>query len=164
MASINGFKLKKVKTHRGHEGEPLDEADIYYNETKIGEYTAGDWGGPCNINIPDKSIYKLLVEVNNKWFSKYNHGIIPDEYDMLKMYANNPEGIILELLGLRDIEKTATNNMKKYPGSCYVLYLNANNELYYKTIKNDDSEIRKSISNHKVIFLARSSSSFDLSV
>ena len=29
MASINGVSLKAVKTFRGHEGEPLAQANIY---------------------------------------------------------------------------------------------------------------------------------------
>lgn len=30
MAKINNFELKNVRTFYGHEGEPLEQGDVYY--------------------------------------------------------------------------------------------------------------------------------------
>ena len=46
---FNGYWLKNVKTHKGHEGEPLVQASVYKDGKRIGFYSDGDWGGPSDL-------------------------------------------------------------------------------------------------------------------
>ena len=46
---FGGYWLKNVKSHKGHEGEPLVQASVYKDGKRIGFYSDGDWGGPPNL-------------------------------------------------------------------------------------------------------------------
>lgn len=51
MASIKNFQLKAVKTFRGHEGEPLRQANLYFNNKKAGFLSEDSYGGYPIIQI-----------------------------------------------------------------------------------------------------------------
>ena len=55
MAIIKGFQLKAIKSFRGHEGEPLKQANLYFNNKKVGFVSEDGHGGYPKINL-DKDI------------------------------------------------------------------------------------------------------------
>ena len=164
MVSINGFNLRKVTIYKGHEGEPLEQASIYLNNTEIGYYSQGDWGGLSTLEFKDSKQRDIFIQTSNRWLDKYPNGIIPDEFDMRSLYRDDPEGLILELLTLKEIEKAAKKAMRKVPNSAYILFKGQGNKLYEKLILNKDDAILDFISKNKAVFLVRSDKSFELTI
>ena len=66
--NIKGFHLRNVVNFKGHEGEPLAQADLYLKEPgkrvkKLGFLSDGDWGGPIVERFDSKEIEEKYVEV-----------------------------------------------------------------------------------------------------
>lgn len=68
------FTVKKLKTYRGHEGEPLAQGDLYIDGKKAGFLSQGDWGGPAILRIDDPSLSKKVDEYIA------NHAPVENEY------------------------------------------------------------------------------------
>lgn len=61
MAVIKGFQLKAVTNFRGHEGEPLQQANLYLQNKKVGFLSEDANGGMAQIDI--------LPEFREQWES-----------------------------------------------------------------------------------------------
>lgn len=81
MASIKGITLKAVKTHRGHEGEPLLQGNIYIDNKKAGFYADGDWGGNPTIQF-DNPEFKEIFEARMYEYYAEN----PDSFEDAEMF------------------------------------------------------------------------------
>ncbi len=46
-------QIKKYKTFRGHESEPLAQGDLYFRGKKIIEWSDDSWGGPLRVEFVD---------------------------------------------------------------------------------------------------------------
>lgn len=115
MATLHKFSLKKVVNYKGHEGEPLSQADVYYDGKKIGFWSMGDFGGEDNFDF-DYSYLKTIKETWDGW-KKENLG-----------YSLELVGAMFfgELLTLMDTEKF----FKKMVKTGYEIVIQVNG-LYY---------------------------------
>jgi hypothetical protein len=59
MASVKGFEVKAIKGFRGHEGEPLQKANLYYENKKVGFLSDDANGGSPVIQVDE--------EYSSKW-------------------------------------------------------------------------------------------------
>lgn len=90
-----------VKTHRGHEGEPLRQGNIYIDNKKVGFYSDGDWGGPAEVHFDNAGATAMFEE------------------RMTAYYAENPsdfegaEWFFADVLELVELEKIYKKNAKK---------------------------------------------------
>ena len=48
-SSFGGYWLKSLKEFRGHDGESLVQANVFYKNKKIGFFSEDGWGGPCQL-------------------------------------------------------------------------------------------------------------------
>jgi len=68
MASIHGIYIKNKKNFKGHDGEPLCQADIYLGKTKIAWWTQDSHGGPDDFWFEDgfseNKLNKLIAKLN----------------------------------------------------------------------------------------------------
>lgn len=115
MASIHGISIKNKKNFKGHEGEPLCQADVYLGKTKIAWWTQDAHGGPDDFWFEDGfSERKLNDLIKNLNEDKAIHGI---------SYNGNPYTIdydlsylLTDLLVLIDDEKEYKKAVKvKFP-------------------------------------------------
>lgn len=53
--------MKGITKFRGHEGEPLEQGNVYFNGKKVGFLSEGDWGGPCSLELTSNEA-KAAVE------------------------------------------------------------------------------------------------------
>lgn len=106
MAKLKGFELKGVKNFRGHEGEPLQQGDIYYKGSKVGFYSQDSWGGCDNVSI-DYDLPKELKEEVDDILSNY---VTHFEYDNESFELKGDEYLFQDLLKIMEDEK----NFKKY--------------------------------------------------
>ena len=65
--NIKGFHLRNRVDYRGHEGEPLAQADLYLKEPgkklkKVGFLSDGDWGGPDVERFESKEAKEKYIE------------------------------------------------------------------------------------------------------
>lgn len=54
MASINGVSIKNLKEFKGHEGEPLLQGTVYYQNKQVGFWSQDAHGGPDNFNFNER--------------------------------------------------------------------------------------------------------------
>lgn len=59
---MSKYEVRGVKTHRGHEGEPLAECGLYRDGVKVAVYTDGDWGGEAQFWFVDEKAPKVEVK------------------------------------------------------------------------------------------------------
>lgn len=60
------YELKSVKGFKGHEGEPLQQGNLYLGKKKICEWTEDAHGGPFNARIYDAADEKAFAEYARK--------------------------------------------------------------------------------------------------
>lgn len=114
MASINGIKLKSIKTFKGHEQEDLIQGNVYYKNKKVGFYSQDSWGGCDNIQL-DSNLSKTLINEINDILKDYKHdtlfGGISDLYDKKYNVVSNAldlkggEYLFSDLIQLMEYEK-----------------------------------------------------------
>lgn len=104
MASIKGLMIKGLKTFRGHEGEPLNQGNIYLNSKKIGFYSDGDWGGPATVDYDTKEFSGEVQAIVKQYFKEN-----PSEY----AFANTDEYLFNDLVELMLDEKEFKQAIKK---------------------------------------------------
>ena len=76
-----------VKTHRGHEGEPLAQCTLYRNGKKVALYSDGDHGGECQIDWMDWKAPRVVVHTTNYKDEPWDMKCTPEEaiiYDHVK--------------------------------------------------------------------------------
>lgn len=100
MASIKNLSLKAITKRRGHEEEELIEANIYFNNKKVGTYKDLDWGGGTETNIEEE--YRVVIDKIENDYLKEN----PDKYQLKEM-------IYFDLLELTMLEKEFNKICKK---------------------------------------------------
>ena len=66
--NIKGFHLRNRVDYKGHEGEPLAQADLYLKEPgkkleKVGFLSDGDWGGPSVERFKSKEVEEKYLKV-----------------------------------------------------------------------------------------------------
>jgi len=71
MASLYGLTLKNITRYKGHEGEPLQQGNIYYEGKKIGFYSDGDWGRPSTIDFDNPEAEKAALAACKKYYTDY---------------------------------------------------------------------------------------------
>ena len=116
MATLHGFSLKKIVEYRGHEGEPLAQADVYYNGKQIGFWRQGDFGGEDEFHGVDSYM------IEQKYFD-----IIRDVWEetFVGMFPNriNPrysdESISADFLGTLLQIALTEKSFKKYTKKGY---------------------------------------------
>lgn len=84
MASIKGVTLKAVKTHRGHEGEPLLQGNIYIDNKKAGFYGDGDWGGSATIQFDKPEFQEIFEARMNEYYAEN-----PDTFEDAEMFFSD---------------------------------------------------------------------------
>lgn len=151
MASINGLSLKKVKTFRGHEGEPCFQGDLYLGKTKIGFWSQDSWGAIMdNIDMePGYSEQLLRNQICALNKDKEIHGVSMSggpytiEYDI--------EQLMTAYLDLADNEKSFKSAVKNgYAGT--LVLSDSFHVLTWKLPKEytelDDESLKKATSSH----------------
>lgn len=58
MASVKGFEVKAIKGFRGLEGEPLQQANLYYENKKVGFLSDDANGGSPVIQVDEEYVSK----------------------------------------------------------------------------------------------------------
>ena len=113
MASLHGFSLKKVVNYKGHEGEPLSQADIYYRGKQIGFWRMGDFGG-------EDEFYGIDSHFLPKEYFDYIRNVWGDTFDSQFPNMNTrfsdemvASSFFAELLYLHEMEKELKKIMKK---------------------------------------------------
>lgn len=101
MAMIKGVTLKALKTHRGHEGEPLQQGNIYMDNKKVGFYSDGDWGGPPTIHFDKPEAQVELTKRVEAYFAEN-----PATFDGADMFFD-------ELIKIIQLEKIFKNRAKQ---------------------------------------------------
>lgn len=134
MAKIKGFELKNVKTFRGHEGEELQQANVYYKGKKIGYYSQDSWGG-CDIFNIDYDISTELKEEIDNITNNYVGNIIFKKLDDLWRKEQNVsfkydhigyEYLFEDLLQLIYHEQLYKEYSKRYgENKIFIVYLNS---------------------------------------
>lgn len=149
MANINGLTLKGITRFKGHEGEPLIQGNIYFNNKKVGYYSQDSWGGPDTINIYNKTDEEEINKIAERFFDKYPNGIIPEDqsFTLKDLYRDNYlDGLMGEFIVLIEAEKEYKAAIKK--GYKYVLYAKKDKRHYMQvySVPNDKSleELRNS--------------------
>ncbi len=112
MASIYGVTIKNVKEWSGMEGIGT-QANVYYNNKRIGMWTDEGNGGCCNYDF-DKNIIEPAVKKYFKdWQEKYKgtiyEGLYGNDEDMQGSFYDN---FMSELANLYDREKEYKKNAK----------------------------------------------------
>ena len=113
MATMYGFTLKKIVEYKGHEGEPLVQADIYYLGKKIGFWRMGDYGGEDDfLGVDSHFLPKEYFDtIRMNWKNP-----LQDEEDF-KNYVFSDESVassfFAHLMELIDMEKEFKKVVKK---------------------------------------------------
>lgn len=102
MLNINGFELKAVKNYKGHDGQPLAQGNLYYNNKKVGFLSDSDRGGPVIIRIKDDDIEEKFNETAKQFKG--------DKASTL----NAKQFLYYHLFHIKDIEKTVKKKAKKH--------------------------------------------------
>lgn len=149
MAKIKGIELKNLVEFRGHEGEELLQADVYYKNKKVGYYSQDAWGGPDIFNLDYKLDTKTAKEVENitnnyvggKLFEKLDD-LYSKTYDINFKYEQiGYEYLFMDLLQLKEHEDLYKKYSKKLSNDrIYIVY----NDLYTKSIYSTKSDINMS--------------------
>lgn len=122
MAKIKGIELRRVNDFRGHEGEPLTQGDVYYNDKKVGYYSQDAWGGMDILNL-DYNLDKELLEEVNDVVNNYVGGVLFKKIDDLYNEKYNVnfhyeqkgyEYLFMDLLQLMEHEKLYKEYSKKF--------------------------------------------------
>jgi hypothetical protein len=132
MAKINGFELKNITNFRGHEGEDLIQANVYYKGKKVGFWSQDSWGGCDNFNLDYELNSELKEEVNNKLHT-YKGGIIFDKVDKLydktynitfehKIKQIGYEYLFSDLVQLIDFEKYYKKYTKQFNTDTIIIF------------------------------------------
>lgn len=88
MASINGLTLKNIVEFKGHEGEPLFQGNIYYNNKKVGFFSQDSWGGEEHVQV-DKAVADLFKDYQCKDYDF--KGIVWAIYDVCDLLDKEKE-------------------------------------------------------------------------
>lgn len=102
MAMIKGFQLKALKNFRGHEGEPLRQANLYFGNKKAGFVSEDAHGGYPTMDV--------LKEFRGEW--EKSTKAFADEFPE-KSTLTAEESFFYELLKLTEDEKTYKTAVKK---------------------------------------------------
>jgi len=84
---MNKYEVKGIKTHRGHEGEPLAQCTLYRNGKKVALYSDGDHGGEAQLDWMDWKAPKVVVHTTNYKGEPWDMKCTPEEaiiYDHVK--------------------------------------------------------------------------------
>ena len=100
MAIIKGFQLKAIKKFRGHEGEPLRQANLYFNNKKVGFVSEDAHGGYPIIDVDNT---KEWQEVAEEYLAEH-----PEETTF-----SPPEFLFYELFDLSENESEFKKAVKK---------------------------------------------------
>jgi len=73
------YEVKGVKTHRGHEGEPLAQCSLYRNGKKVALYSDGDWGGEARLDWSDWKAPTVIVHTTNYKDEPWDMKCTPEE-------------------------------------------------------------------------------------
>lgn len=102
MASVKGFEVKAVKGFRGKEGEALQQANLYYENKKVGFLSDDADGG-----VP-------VIQVNEDYASKWADAVA---YFKEYLYDNNQvasqEELFYYLLAIKEWEQVAKKEFQK---------------------------------------------------
>ena len=93
MVSIKGLSLKNVKSSRGHDGDSVRKANIYFNNELVGTYAETYMGGTI-VDVPSH-IRDLFKDYETVMLNG-------DDYQKVSGYI---EFAIYDLLDLNDLEK-----------------------------------------------------------
>lgn len=103
---IKDIQLKAIKTFRGHEGEELVQANVYFKNKKVGFYSDGDWGGPATLDVP-KEVLEVLAAIHEEY--------VPEKVQFTNdTVYQKAESAVESLLAFADIEKTYKKVVKKH--------------------------------------------------
>lgn len=81
------YEVKGCKTHKGHEGEPLTQCNIYRDGKKVAFYSDGDWGGPPRFEWVDRTEPQVNISIINSQDEPVSINVTPEEamlYDHIK--------------------------------------------------------------------------------
>ena len=122
MAKIKGIELKNITDFRGHEGEELTQANVYYKGKKVGYYSQDAWGGQDIFNL-DYDLDKETKDKVNEIVNNYIGGKLFEKLDDLynetyhvdfKYEQKGYEYLFMDLLQLKDHEDLYKKYKKKY--------------------------------------------------
>lgn len=122
MAKIKGIELKNITDFRGHEGEELTQANVYYKGKKVGYYSQDAWGGPDIFNLDydlDKETRDKVNEITNNYIGGKLFEKLDDLYNEtyhvdFKYEQKGYEYLFMDLLQLKDHEDLYKKYKKKY--------------------------------------------------
>ena len=141
MAKIKGIELKNVKEFRGHEGEILEQGDVYYKGKKVGFWSQDGWGGCDNFNLDYNLDKDLKVEINNI-LNNYQGNILfkgiddlyREKYNIKFNYEHKGyECLFEDLIQLREHESLYKKYSKKFNSSKIVIIYK---DLFQRAISN----------------------------
>jgi len=83
---FNGYWVKGITSHYGHEGEKLMQCSVYKDGIRFAVYSDGDWGGPSTLHPIDLKAKKAMLktfEEHAKSLGKESWEIV---YDMMNAF------------------------------------------------------------------------------
>ncbi len=151
MAKIKGIELRNVIDFRGHEGEPLTQADVYYKGKKVGFYSQDAWGGPDIFYLDydlDKDLTKEINDIVNNYIGNVLFKKLDDLYN--KQYNVNfhyeqkgYEYLFMDLLQLMEFEDLYKEYSKKFGvDNIAIVYKDLFNKLVYGNRYDIDTSIK----------------------
>lgn len=111
-----GLEAKGMKTHAGHEGEPLRQANIYFNNKKVMWYSDGDWGSSARYDFFD---------VDKETRDKVNDALNKISQNISGPFEGDDEIALDEVLKMKQYETDLKKHNKKFP-SIIVVFQNEN--------------------------------------
>lgn len=102
MASINGIRIKNLKTFKDHEEAICCQGDVFYKSRKLGFWSQDAWGGPDTFRF-DESI------LNDEVRKYAQSDMVEDKY---REYASL-ESLLCTLLEIMEDEKGYKYGLKK---------------------------------------------------
>lgn len=124
--NVNGFELKGLRKHQGHEGEDLLQGSIYYRGKKVGFFSDGDWGSCQRIEFNSPDIEKIWGEEDKRSTAYFN--------EITKNSSRRLDALeLIELLVI--LKQSYTPNFRKLfeEGNASFVLVFEDNE-YYKCV------------------------------
>ena len=121
---FGGYWLKAIKDFKGHEGEPLFQANVYLNNRKIGFFSEDGWGGPAQLQDFSKgdeealTTYAMELAGDKAWAESYHTFLagIAEAIDRRKYYMKKCRSHCLYRLKI-DVETEFRTLTAKWKGN-----------------------------------------------
>lgn len=113
MAKMYGFEIKGVKSFRGHDGESLNQGNLYYNGKKVAFWSQDAWGGPDTLIYEDLDKNTLFNTKNKLEDAIEKFKSSEYCYDSKFLDYINYESFIEGLVFLNELEKNYKSYTKK---------------------------------------------------